>query len=175
MFLLVSLLSVNWNLFLGTPFSGFKGCIKEPRLNNQPLPFSGSNDIVLSVDARKVEPECKDSGRCSDDNCPRFSVCMNTLSNFKCHCLPGHFGKWKKFFGLIDYHVLFIFNISFCSLEKVILLHTKEIALLSLSNIVYFWWMVISQTCDVFSNSMISEPFINYVIVKVNSTFLCYF
>ena len=59
--------------------------------------------------------------------------------------------------------------------NKVILLHTKEIALLSLSNIVYFWWMVISQTCDVFSNSMISEPFINYVIVKVNSTFLCYF
>ena len=59
--------------------------------------------------------------------------------------------------------------------NKVILLHTKEIALLLLSNIVYFWWMVISQTCDVFSNSMISEPFINYVIVKVNSTFLCYF
>lgn len=89
-FLLFVLSYFNSNL--GTPFSGFKGCIKEPRLNNQPLPFSGTNDIVSSVDARKVKPECRDSGRCSDQNCPRFSVCMNTLSKFKCHCLTGHYG-----------------------------------------------------------------------------------
>ncbi|XP_066917747.1 protocadherin Fat 1-like [Clytia hemisphaerica] len=80
----------------GKPLFGFKGCIKEPKLNNQPLPFSGTSDIVQSVAAHKVYPNCKDSGLCSEEKCPRFSVCMNTLSSYHCQCLPGHYGPLCK-------------------------------------------------------------------------------
>ena len=76
----------------GKPLFGFKGCIKEPKLKNQALPFSGTSDIVQSVAAHKVGPNCKDSGLCSEDKCPRFSVCMNTLSSYHCQCLAGHYG-----------------------------------------------------------------------------------
>ena len=74
---------------------GFKGCMKELKLGKKVLPFSGSNDVIVSVDVQNVQPDCKDSGRCAMNKCPLFSDCINTLSSYKCKCLPGHFGNSK--------------------------------------------------------------------------------
>lgn len=73
--------------------------MKAPKLNKKLLPFSGTNDMVASVDANNVQPDCKDSGRCAANKCPLFSDCVNTLSAYKCKCLPGHYGiKTFSFF-----------------------------------------------------------------------------
>lgn len=80
----------------GTPFSGFKGCMKELKLNKKLLAFSGSNDIAETIETRNVKYGCKDSGLCSLGNCPTFSDCINTFTSYKCVCLPGHFGSTCK-------------------------------------------------------------------------------
>ena len=79
---------------LGSPFSGFKGCIKSIKLNKNLLPYSGSDDFELEVTRRKIQYGCKDSNMCSVKQCPAFSDCFNTFVDYQCVCLPGHFGKF---------------------------------------------------------------------------------
>ncbi|XP_065667525.1 protocadherin Fat 1 [Hydra vulgaris] len=75
-----------------TTFSGFIGCIKEPKLNKILLPFTGRTEIVSRVDLHNTENGCKDSGLCSVKHCPKFSDCVNTFSSHRCVCLTGHHG-----------------------------------------------------------------------------------
>ena len=72
--------------------NGFKGCLRHAKLNGKLLPWSGNNSLVSSSRSYGVKRFCKDSDACKTTKCPLFSDCINTLSSYRCQCMPGHTG-----------------------------------------------------------------------------------
>ncbi len=66
------------------------------KLNGKILPWNGNNSLVSSAKSFGVKKSCKDSGACLPTSCPLFSDCVNTLSSYRCQCLPGHSGLLCK-------------------------------------------------------------------------------
>eukprot|EP00794_Sanderia_malayensis_P006790 gene6790-7556_t len=80
----------------GKAENGFKGCMRHAKLNDQILPWSGNNSLVSSGRSYGVKKSCKDSDACRRTSCPLFSECINTLSSYRCQCMPGHTGLLCK-------------------------------------------------------------------------------
>ena len=76
--------------------NGFRGCLRDAKLNGQLLPWNGNNSVISSGRSYGVKRSCKDSGACKTTKCPLFSDCINTLSSYRCQCMPGHTGTFCK-------------------------------------------------------------------------------
>ena len=72
--------------------NGIRGCLQNLKLNGRNLPMSGSNSHA-TAHPKGMRHGCVTSGACRQSNrCPQFADCVETLSNFKCVCRPGHSG-----------------------------------------------------------------------------------
>ncbi|XP_041359153.1 protocadherin Fat 1-like isoform X2 [Gigantopelta aegis] len=79
---------------------GFEGCIKDIRLFDIPLLFSGSNKVSVSQEFEQVDFHCKEDpwqypgeNICSSFPCMHGGTCMYTgLNSYKCQCKSRYYG-----------------------------------------------------------------------------------